>query len=72
MPNMDSSFATTFNKEPNFLPSKDDLIRDPAGDYHLLVQENSLKLLAWIVSGRNLHAEGISKRATKFITNSGR
>ena len=40
-------------RTPLLLPETRDLLKDPAGNYHSLIQENSLKLVPWTISEKN-------------------
>ena len=42
----------TWHVSKNFpiSPRNKDLLKDPAGNHHLLIQKNSLKLVAWTIS----------------------
>ena len=39
-------------KNPLFLPVLKDLLKDPAGKLNPLIMQNSLRLVAWTISGR--------------------
>ena len=45
-----------------------DLLKDPKGNLHPLMEQKSLRLVAWTISGKTWKQEGISARASELIT----
>lgn len=39
---------------PLLLPQRKDLLKDPMGNVHPLIENNSLRLVAWTISGKTL------------------
>ena len=59
-------------RKPVILPSSEKLLTNPSGQTHPLVTNQTLTLVAWMVSGDICFKKGVSGKAANVISNSRR
>jgi len=65
-------YKSSSNKYKQSSTQKQDLLTDPQNKFHPLVLKNTLKLVAWLVSGKNCKQREYLRRAVNRISGSRR